>query len=107
MCIVLPIYGFVTLDKYSICFTKVHWWLSLVVAVSATLLYLNYMHFILLCMECTLYCCSYYVGIAFELSLLFLTLDVFCLCHMWIYYSIHTVEDKAEKSSYEHPLVEL
>ena len=98
MSIVLPIYGFATLDKYSICCTKVHWWLSVAA-----------------CSQCNiavfelyaLYIVAHYVWIDFELSLLFLTLDGFCLCHMCIYYSIHTVEDKAEKNSYEHPLVEL
>ena len=46
MSIVLPVYGFATLDKYSICFTEVHWWLLVAVAVSATLLYLNYIYIV-------------------------------------------------------------
>ena len=58
-----------TRDKYSICFTKVHWWLSVAVAVSATLLYMLLPLII-------------YVKIAFELSLLFITLGVFCVSYV-------------------------
>jgi len=90
MSIVLPIYDFATLDKYSICSTKVHWWLSVAVAVSATLLYLNYMPVLYIVALIRFIHC-------FELSLLFLTLDVFCLCHMWFIIQYILLKTKQKK----------
>ena len=55
------------------------------------------------CCIFTFYCLSYHVKIAFELSLLFITLDVFCVSYVDLLFNTVELisEVKVEKRSYD------